>query len=130
MIEFDENTDLIEACEELQERIFALEELMRFYHHAKIPSKYRKAFPKDGESLFFTAGPFKKTIPEVRQVTERSVHEPTPLDLPKDPVIYKAQIAKMNSWQTGENAKRIAEINKEAKENAKIIAEIEKNKKT
>lgn len=125
-----ETLDFFIRFEQLEKTVQELEKLLRFYCPEAIPIKYRKAFPGQFEDKFFRAGPFKKALPDVHFSGSHQPFTPSELDLPKDPAIYKAQIAKMNSWQTGENAKRIAEINKEAKENAKIIQEIEKNSST
>lgn len=127
----DEDTlDFFIRFEQLEHAVTELERKLRFYCPDDVPIKYRKAFPGQFEDKYFRAGPFKRATPEVYLLDSAGYNPPSDIAFPIDRSVYKTQIEKMNKWMTGENAKNVEEIQREAKARTAEIERIyEENKK-
>ena len=76
--------ELQEKIEILEAQVKKLEHILRFHNLDRIPSKYTKAFPADGEYPYFEAPGFKEFTPKVSNLSNFAC-EPIEAILPKDP---------------------------------------------
>jgi hypothetical protein len=91
---------MLDPIKELELRVESLERtikdtihILKFYGMTieKIPSCYKKAFPKPNEYPFFEAGPFKPITPKFNSLKDYT-STPTELEIPTDPKeLKKAQ---------------------------------------
>lgn len=93
------NDDFVDSLQfrvaSLEEKIVKLEQLIEFWH-GRVPIKYRKAFPKEGESPYFTHEKFKPKYPKVLGLDH--IRECVELDMPSDPKEYKEALARMKGY--------------------------------
>jgi hypothetical protein len=94
--ELKQKDDIILRLEAIERSVRRFEEFIRIYYE-RIPIKYRKAFPENGENPLFTHAKF---LPLYPKVTNLDYHVgATEIQLPQNPQEYTKAKERMESYE-------------------------------